>query len=317
MKKKYRDANLQMMENLERERIKKEQEQIPQPFLLKRVWAGVLDLLMILIISIGAELAIYFGTFKALGYHDAMDQIHQMYEDTGLYDKTENGYYEEKEYDQQLYHEIIIRYYSTDAYAVSNQKLEQFMESLEQSGLFVQDETGNYIAKEDAKEEDIKGFYLKEYNNAIAFFKTDRQFNAYLSKTFSMMMLSYLLSALIGTTIIYLVIPLCRKEGETPAQIVNKICIVDARDNSTIKKWQIVVRYLIILLFDIYLPIILYMQDVSLFLLPVFITILMMGLTKTNIAPHDYVSQSKVILKHRGGAIEMLKSITGNGGNAQ
>lgn len=314
MKKKYKNNNLEMMERLEREKKQEEVNKIPQPFLLKRIWAGVLDLLMILILSIGMELAIYHTVLKWLGYQEIIENIHQMYDETGLYDKTENGYFKEKEYDADLYQEIIIHYYQQDAYALSSHKIEEFVEKMEASNLFLKDESGNYSIKEDAKVEDVKSFYLKEYHEAIAFFKTDLQYKSYVSKSFSMMMLSYIVSIGLGSSIIFLIIPLCRKEGETPAQIMNKICLVDARDNSTIKKWQIVIRYFVILLFDMYLPILLYIQDVSLFLLPIFITILMMGLTKTNIGPQDYLSQSKVILKHRAGAMEMLHSITNQGG---
>ena len=99
-----------------------------------------------------------------------------------------------------------------------------------------------------------------------------------------------------------------RKEGETPAQIICKLCIVDARNMKQIKRWQILLRYLIILLFDYFLPIVLFIQNGTFVPLTIIITVGMMCITKNNLAPPDYATQSLVILKRRADEFSILNS---------
>ena len=129
------------------------------------------------------------------------------------------------------------------------------------------------------------------------------------SKITALIALTILISLTIATSIIYLIVPLFRKEGETPAQIINKLCIIDTRKMSTIKKWQIVVRYLILLLFNYFMPVILFVEVGYFVPLTIIISLLMICITKNNLGPHDYATQSMVILKRRSDAFDVLNAM--------
>ena len=130
-----------------------------------------------------------------------------------------------------------------------------------------------------------------------------------VSKITALIALTILISLTIATSIIYLIVPLLRKEGETPAQIINKLCIIDTRKMSTIKKWQIVVRYLILLLFNYFMPVILFVEVGYFVPLTIIISLLMICITKNNLGPHDYATQSMVILKRRSDAFDVLNAM--------
>ena len=127
-----------------------------------------------------------------------------------------------------------------------------------------------------------------------------------------MFILTLLLAITLATSIIYLIIPLCRKNGETPAQIINNLCIVDNKSMVDIKKRQIVIRYLVILLFNYFFPILMYVKFSYFSTITIIISVIMICVTKNNIGPHDYLSQSVVILKRKNDVLEMLNSLKQN-----
>ena len=256
--------------------------------------------------------------FGITGYNDCVEEVHQMYEDSYLYQIDANGDYIEYTSKDNL-DEIIIKYYSTDEYAKSSNQLDNYYNEKLESTYFIKDENNKIVLKEGIEQNKIDEFYYSKYQKAIRLFDSNPIYKKLVSKITALIALTILISLTIAltilisltiaTSIIYLIVPLFRKEGETPAQIINKLCIIDTRKMSTIKKWQIVVRYLILLLFNYFMPVILFVEVGYFVPLTIIISLLMICITKNNLGPHDYATQSMVILKRRSDAFDVLNAM--------
>ena len=316
--KKRKQTNLSLMEQMELEskrlekaKLKEEIKNAPKPYLLKRIWAGLLDFVLIVILMLGFQTLTNLVVINSNSYNDLIYQTHQMLEHSNLYKINENGDFVEYSDEEDL-NKIIYTYYSTNSYANENGKLNDYNNSKKESNLFVLDSLGNYIVKNDANLETLSLFYQREYQLAIDFFESNPLYDKLISKISFINLMISLSSISIATSIIYLLIPLLRKEGETPAQIILKLCIVDSRDMKQIKKWQVIARYVFILLFDYFLPVILLLQNGYFIPITIIITVGMMCITKNHISPHDFATQSMVVLKRRADEFSILKSIKQN-----
>jgi len=190
--------------------------------------------------------------------------------------------------------------------------LDKYNESKINSSLFEYDNNGNIIEKFDIEKDKLDEFYYNEYQKAIDVFDSNGYYQNLLTRISSLFILTLLLAITLATSIIYLIIPLCRKNGETPAQIINNLCIVDNKSMVDIKKRQIVIRYLVILLFNYFFPILMYVKFSYFSTITILISVIMICVTKNNIGPHDYLSQSVVILKRKNDVLEMLNSLKQN-----
>ena len=298
------------MKKMEKDKHREKINKLAKPMLLTRIWSGLLDIILILLISFGVEMGLVGLFSKPVGYYTLIDNIQTMYGDSGLYYLDENNNYVEYE-DYKEMDQIIISYYTNDEYASSKKMLDKYNNEKKNNKCFTL-ENDQYVEKNDAKEEDLKAFYEDEYQDALDFFTTNPDYYTKVNKVEALVLLSFIVSITIGTSVIYLWIPLLRKEGETPSQIINKMCLIDIRDFSNVKKKQIVLRYFILLLLNYYVPILLFLQYQYFVPFTIILSVAMICITKNNIGPHDYATQSMVILKRRADAFDTLKAITNN-----
>lgn len=308
--KRYKDE-ISMMEKINEQNRKEKLSKLPKPFLLKRVWAGLLDIIFIVILAIGFEFVFSKTILNISGFNSLIDETREMYLDSNLYIQSENNSYIEYQKGDNL-DEIIIQYYENDEYAKNMDCLDKYNESKINSSLFEYDNNGNIIEKLDIEKDKLDEFYYNEYQKAIDVFDSNGYYQNLLTRISSLFILTLLLAITLATSIIYLIIPLCRKNGETPAQIINNLCIVDNKSMVDIKKRQIVIRYLVILLFNYFFPILMYVKFSYFSTITILISVIMICVTKNNIGPHDYLSQSVVILKRKNDALEMLNSLKQN-----
>lgn len=291
---------------------------LPRPSLLKRVWAALIDIILIALIFFGLETACYYTIFQPLGYFDAIDEAHQLFEESHLYRKSEageyillNAVYDEELTPEENYDGAITYFYSTYPYAIENDALSAYTDAKLATGYYEMNENGEFIRKTDASVEQVKLFLEKEYSDAVSFFTSSPAYVTVTNRSLRILLISALIVITFSSACIYLFIPLICKEGETPGQLLNKICLVDSRDQSQVKKRQILIRYIILLGFDILLPICFYIQWGYFSVFSIFITIVMISVTKSNSGPHDYISRTYVILKKRFDNFDLLKSVRG------
>jgi hypothetical protein len=306
---------LSLVEQMELEIKKQEKAQkkekinkLAKPNLLSRIWSGLLDVVFVFIITLIVEFAFVNLFYEPIGYNSLVNEIHQMYDASSLYHIDEKGNYIEIE-DYKEMDQIIIDYYSNNEYPLSKKMLDQYNNDKQSSTYFIFKDN-IYLEKEDASDEKLKEFYEREYQDAINCFNSNPEYIMKVNKIESIIAVSIIFSIIISTSIIYLIVPLIRKEGETPSQIIHKLCLIDIRDLSTIKKSQIVIRYFIILFFNYLFTVVLFIKNDYFVPLTIILSVAMICITKNNIGPHDYVSQSMVILKRRADAFDTLKNIT-------
>jgi len=291
------------MDNISRRRRNRwksnEEDKITRPFLLRRFLAGFVDMVIIIATFALLYVGCYYTIFKSIGYEEAIQNVYQMNEDSHLYNKvyvtSENVSYFDLE---ENFDEAITYYYSNDSRAIADNKLAEYSKAKIDSGL-------DFTIDND----ETKAFYKNQYEIATTYFKANPDYVYYVNKTY--VLLTSIVILLIETvlTIFYLVIPLCRKEGETIGQMLFKICLIDSRDLSQVKKWQIALRYMVLVVINYAITIVIYLIWDYATLLPALITLFMMSFTKKNKGPHDYLSQSHIILKHRADAMDAYKVI--------
>jgi len=313
-------SDIELMEEMDKKRRKKEEadNKLPRPSLIKRIGIACLDLLMVFIVFVGSEVLLYHTLFKALHYNEMLDEVQEMYDNSHLFEKTttsrnESIYncYDKNKSPEENYEIRITYYYENDERAINANRMEVFEKDKLNSNLYeLQGET--IVRKENATDDEIRAFLEKQYKIAETFFKNSDRYIEIINSTARIMSCSYLISITIASAIFYLFIPMLRKEGETLGQMIGKLCIVDSRDNSQVKKWQIFVRYVALYIINFFFPVCMYVLFGSFSLIPTFISLVIMCFTKTNSGPHEYVSYTYVILKSRTDNFQTLKQLRGD-----
>lgn len=275
---------------------------LPKPYLLTRIAASFLDFLLAVFLFVGFEAAVYFTLFDTLGYHRYVAEAQEVLRASPLYVyDTEKGFQTITEtYNVQLtpeenYDVPIIEYYTSDARAITDNCLYRYNNSKIVSGLFVEESEGVFVRDGDATDAEIKTFLTGAYDDAVAFLESDPVYVNGVNKSFYIIVFSCLFSATLAMSIIYLLIPLLMKNGQTPFKLVFRLCLVDARDETRVKRRQLVYRFLILLFFNIWIPILLFANFTYFTLIPVFVTVAMMSFSKSFSGPHDYVAKTYIV----------------------
>jgi|GEM_PF-1162005 RDD family. len=286
------------------EEVKKNYK-LPRPYLLKRVFSTLIDFLFIVAIFAGLEATMYYTIFEPLGYFSMVDKVHELYDDSHLYVYSdENKYqtiteiYDSNKTADENYDRPITEYYTYDERAISDNKLAEYKATkLANKTLFTSDALGNPIRISGSDESLAKEFYKNCYDAAIDYFEDNPEYYYNAKNSFYIIVGTVLFSTILSTGIIYLLIPLLRKDGETPSQIILHIALCDGRDDTKVKKKQVIIRYVVLLIWDFVIPILFYSTLNYFTLIPVLITLAMVCFTKSNSGPHDYVSKTYVVDK--------------------
>lgn len=266
-----------------------------RPFLLTRYVAAFIDFLIMVITFIVLLTCFEPLIINSTNYNNYVTNAQIVLENSGLYNKNEDNFFTQKEYDKTIYDQIITNYYSSDNYAKENNKLDEYNKAKSESTFYTKVDD-NLVLNNDVDEEKLKNFLTDQYQKALAFVKTNPIYIQNINKSFTIFFLVIVLFIAIDVTIFYLIVPLCRKNGETIGQIIFKMKLIDTRTISQVKKWQILVRYIIILAFDYLLGATLYLKFSSgIMLLPILITSFCIALTKLNVGPHDLISQTMIV----------------------
>ena len=251
-----------------------------RPFLLTRYVAAFIDFLIMVITFIVLLTCFEPLIINSTNYNNYVTNAQIVLENSGLYNKNEDNFFTQKEYDKTIYDQIITNYYSSDNYAKENNKLDEYNKAKSESTFYTKVDD-NLVLNNDVDEEKLKNFLTDQYQKALAFVKTNPIYIQNINKS---------------VTIFYLIVPLCRKNGETIGQMIFKMKLIDTRTISQVKKWQILVRYIIILAFDYLLGATLYLKfSPGIMLLPILITSFCIALTKLNVGPHDLISQTMIV----------------------
>lgn len=275
---------------------------LPKPYLLTRIAASFLDFLLACLLFVGFEAALYFTIFEPLGYHQLMGESQAVLQDSHLYVLDDDSglltiteAYDESLSPEENYDVPLTFYYTNDVRAIADNRLARYHNSKLVSGYFVEESEGVFVRTDGADDAEVKTFFAGAYDDAVTFLETDPVYLNGVEKTFYIVIFTSLFSATLGMAIIFLLIPLLMKNGQTPFKLVFKLCLADARDDTRVKKGQVAIRFVILLLFNIWVPILLFARFSYFTLIPIFISIVLMSLTKTFSGPHDYVARTYIV----------------------
>ena len=282
--------------------VETSKKNLPKPYLLTRISASFLDFLLAVLLFVGFEAAVYFSLFDVLGYHQYVEEAQQVLRESSLYVYDEDkGFLSITEtYDEELtpeenYDVPILAYYTSDERAIADNCLLRYNNSKIASGYFVEENEGIYVRVASATDVQVKAFFVTAYDEAVAFLEDDPVYVNGVNKSFYIVVFSSLFSATMAMGIIYLLIPLLMKNGQTPFKLVFRLCLVDSRDETRVKRRQLVYRFLILLFFNIWIPILLFANFTYFTLIPIFVSVAMMSFSKSYSGPHDYVAKTYIV----------------------
>ncbi len=275
---------------------------LPKPFLLTRMFVALMDFLLVAALFAGLETLLYHTAFGWFGYHDRVDELHDMMADSHLYVANDtNGFltlketYVEETNPDDHYDPAIVYYYSHDERAVAAERLDGYYQAKLDSGFFEMGEGPNPVATATATPEERLGFYENAYESALSFFSSHPTYVSDMRATFYVVVFTSLFSLTVGAGIVYLAVPLISPNGSTPFQWLFKLGLADARDDTRVKRHQIVLRFLVLLFFNLWAPILLYVEFAYFTLVPNFITLIMISIVSGNRGPHDLASKTYVV----------------------
>ncbi|MFA5235400.1 MAG: RDD family protein [Bacilli bacterium] len=275
---------------------------LPKPSLLTRMFVALVDFLLVAALFAGIETALYHTAFEWFGYHTRVDEIHQLMDDSHLYVENDtNGYltlteaYVEETDPEGHYDPGIVYFYGHDARALSAGRLQFYYQTKLDSGYFELDEGPNPVALDSVSDEDLLEFFKDAYDSALDFFEDNPIYVSDMRATFYIVVFTSLFSLTLGAAIVYLLVPLVSKKGSTPVQLLFKLGLADARDDTRVKNHQVVLRFLVLLLFNLWLPILLYVEFAYFTLVPNFVTLIMISIVSGFRGPHDLASKTYVI----------------------
>jgi uncharacterized RDD family membrane protein YckC len=283
---------------------KKKGYNLPRPNLLKRVFGALIDFVLAFILFMVLEAAEYYTVFNAIGYTAKINEIHELYSDSHLYiyDSASRTFselkdnYDDKKSPKDNYDDALIYYFSNDSRCVNDKKLEDYKTAKINSGLFKENTDGT-ISESSTDTTKLRLFYENTYISAVAYFRSNPTYISDLNFTYNTIIVSILINGVISLSIFYLVIPLLRKDGETLGYMVFKMGVADARNDTRVKKGQIVVRFLVFMSFNFLVSLGIYTRWSYFTLVPIFITCIMVIATKSNSGLHEYISHTYVVDK--------------------
>lgn len=282
--------------------VKNEGRKLPKPYLLTRMSAALFDFIIVVALFALFQTLMVVGLYQPLGYYTALDEAHVVLSDSNLYVYDhDRGYltltqtYDEDKTPTENYDPAITYFYTNDARAIAEDKLTEYYQAKIDSTYFNLGVDEIPVLKDGVDSDELKAFYQTEYSEAVNFLEEDPVYVAGLRRTFYITLFTALGSVTLAAGAVYLLVPLLRRNGDTPMQMLFKLCLADATSDTSVKRRQIVFRFGVLLLFNIWLPILLYARFAYFTLVPIFITLILMSVTRSYRGPHDFASGTYIV----------------------
>ena len=315
--KKEKDYILETEKIRQKQATKEKIKKMTKPYLLTRVLAGLLDLVFLAILSFSLAFLSYGTVFKSIGYFDLINTQLTLTKESGLFvEYKENSYVSVDRYSQEYsilvkeYDSHITYYYSNDQVALKENRLESFNKAKADSTYFIYQD-GKYILNEDASHKDVLEFYSNEYTKAIELFNSNETYINASYKSYRIVLYTIFIIMLIATISLYIIIPIFTKEGETLGYLIFKLAVIDSRDGSTVKRWQVIMSGIAFIAINFIITYFIYfMWQVF---MPITPLISLVFLIFINRGPHDFMSYTKVVLKRRSDAMDSLSQMVKGG----
>ena len=146
-----------------------------------------------------------------------------------------------------------------------------------------------YTIKSSVSNSELKTFFNTEYDNALTLFNNyDDTYLDLARKITIYSICTILLSLTIAALILYLIIPLCMKNGETIGKKLFFVGLASAKDGFKVKKSQIIVRYLVFYFIEL-------LASIIAIGLPLIVSFSMLVFGKNGNSLHDYLAATILV----------------------
>ena len=272
------------------------QNEIIRPTVTRRIGIAITDFFMFIFLFLTFNTYIISPAFaKTSNYLNTVEQYTERMIESNLYIKSNNTVIElinSKDKDTN----------ERDFYKYVDSKLTKFYLEFSNEGINIENYNKNkvesnyfeiinneYIIKNDVSNESLKTFFNEEYTKALTLFNNyDDVYLDLARKITNYSIFTIILSLTLSSLILYLIIPLCMRNGETIGKRLFFVGLASAKDGFKVKRSQIVIRYLVFYTLEILVSII----AVG---LPLIVSFSMLVFNKNGYTIHDYLAATVLV----------------------
>ena len=272
------------------------------PYLITRMGAGLLDLAMIILVFFALQLGAFHTIYYPLGYHQALNEAREILKESHLFIVAEDNSYNSiiEFYDNEMrpedyYEPPLMNFYLTNERAQNADLFTTYEASKISSGLFVFDDEGNIVIKDMDRRENLKTFYERQVTNAINFLEKDPVYVAKSKQVFLITVFTYLIGGTFVFALFYLFVPLLNKDRATLSQLLFKIGLANTKTNTKATRKQSFIRFLILLLINLWMPLLIYARWSYFTFAPILITLILIVVTRKNQSIHCMISHTRLL----------------------
>lgn len=281
--------------------VKKAREN-PIPYLITRMGAGLLDMVMIILVFLLIQVGSFHTIYHPLGYHNALRNARSVLANSGLYEVGEDNSYKsivevyngETDIDN-YFDPPLTNFFLTNERALDTDLYQKYTEAKTNSGLFMIDGNGDIVVKNSEDIENLLTFYTIQTTTAIKFVENDPLYIANSKQVFLITVFTYLIGGTFALLIFYLFIPLLTKDKATLSQRLFKIGLVDVKTNTKATKNQLLLRFTTLLLINMWMPLLIYARFNYFTYIPILITLVLIVITRKNQSVHCFLSSTRLV----------------------
>ena len=209
--------------------------------LLRRIAALFIDVLVVLFAALIIDSIATTPIFNAAtDYDEKYQELNDLLVDSHLYKYDSEGYIIviDDNYDANLKH-----------FYEKYDSLENYYTLKENSGYFdYNDQTGEWVKKDDALDKDVKIFYIIAVDQAIDnILIKEENVSALFAHLEAYNFMIFAINLFVGLTVAFLVVPILSKNGSTTGMKPFYLQVVDRKNGENATKVQILFRYLIVI----------------------------------------------------------------------
>lgn len=272
------------------------QNEIVRPTTIRRIGIAITDFFLFILLFLIFNSYIISPLFaESANYVKTVESYTQRMLDSHLYVKSNNTIvelidtYDDKTDEKAFYLNVdqkITKFYID--FANDGINIETYNKSKQDSQYFnvVDDE---YVIKNEVTIERIRTFFNSEYEKALTLFNNYDDVYLDLARDITMYSIfTIVISITLSSLILYLIIPLCMKNGETIGKKLFSIGVASAKDGFRVRKSQLVIRYLVFYTLEILVSII----AIG---LPLIVSFSMLVFSKNGYTIHDYLAATVLV----------------------
>lgn len=272
---------------------------------LKRLIADVIDFILIMILFLLFHFCVVTPISNQYFHLNEKNQTYtQLLEDSFLYQKNEKNQWVEINNFVKIDHQETIEnylasiqnFYTSNHQAIQENKWIEIEELLLKNENFKQDEQ-QICLKEEADLMNVVETLNPIYEQALQYFQQTQEYVKIYHDISNQIMINFFISMFLSFFILTAIVPISRKDGVTIGKRIQQLQMVTKKDQTRVKKYQLLIRFIMVYLFQIIVPFLCGQYFEIFYTFPLMLTLILMTFSKQHLAIHDYIANTQVIRK--------------------